>query len=226
MPRTCTRSITRSQARAPRSQCAAPSRPSRWVVQPTRPWKVRCPCTAPAHCLYPTSFRAAPPLTPPRPHVHSDFWAADVVRESPSEQRPALLLSALRAQYAANSALAPILLETAPKMLVCVDIDPWLGMQATAAHCHFADASMLTHGSHSPLRTPACAVTPTTLVTPAPLLSIRHRVVSRAGRTPTARLSRPCATSCSRGGVLVDVPQHTSRATGDPHTSFGRGERS
>jgi len=50
------------------------------------------------------------------------------------ERRRALLAEAIDAQYrseaAASSGLKAHLLETSPKRVVCVDIDPWLGMQA------------------------------------------------------------------------------------------------
>ena len=51
------------------------------------------------------------------------------------ELTPAPLHSSRQVQYtsntAASSGLKDHLLATAPKKIVCVDIDPWLGMQAS-----------------------------------------------------------------------------------------------
>ena len=61
-----------------------------------------------------------------------EFWRA--MDGETIERRRELLGEAIRAQYAsegaASSGLRQHLLETAPKMIVCVDTDPWLGMQA------------------------------------------------------------------------------------------------
>ena len=62
-----------------------------------------------------------------------DFWRAK--DDESIERRRELLARAIRTQYlgdaAATSGLKAHLLETAPKTIVCVDIDPWLGMQAS-----------------------------------------------------------------------------------------------
>ena len=60
---------------------------------------------------------------------------ADAVADLPSsEQRAAAVLSAVRAQYASEAAegsgLAAHLLATGDKLLACVDLNPWLGIQA------------------------------------------------------------------------------------------------
>jgi len=51
------------------------------------------------------------------------------------ERRRELLVEAIEAQYcseaAETSGLKAHLIETAPKTIICVDIDPWLGMQAS-----------------------------------------------------------------------------------------------
>ena len=55
-------------------------------------------------------------------------------RSNPRKRREALLKRALAAQYAtpaaAESGLVAHLLATADQLLVNVDVDPWLGMQA------------------------------------------------------------------------------------------------
>ena len=61
-----------------------------------------------------------------------ECWRA--LESEPMERRRALLAEAIDAQYrtegARSSGLTAHLLATAPKLVVCVDIDPWLGMQA------------------------------------------------------------------------------------------------
>jgi len=62
-----------------------------------------------------------------------ELWRA--MESETIERRRELLIEAIRVQYsseaAAASGLKAALLETAPKTIVCVDIDPWLGMQAS-----------------------------------------------------------------------------------------------
>ena len=64
-----------------------------------------------------------------------EFWRAQVVdAAAEAAGREALLKRALAAQYAtpaaAESGLVAHLLATADQLLVNVDVDPWLGMQA------------------------------------------------------------------------------------------------
>ena len=62
-----------------------------------------------------------------------EWWSE--VRESESlDRRRAMLAEAIDVQYrtekAEASGLRAHLLSTSPKTIICVDIDPWLGMQA------------------------------------------------------------------------------------------------
>ena len=63
-----------------------------------------------------------------------DYYRSPPVGDATTEQRRALLAAAVRAQLgsaaAAASGLRDHLLETGDRTVVCVDIDPWLGMQA------------------------------------------------------------------------------------------------
>lgn len=60
------------------------------------------------------------------------YWRSDAVESAGLEARGTLLAAALRAQYLGEggAALLAHLLETADKLIVNVDVDPWLGMQA------------------------------------------------------------------------------------------------
>ena len=64
-----------------------------------------------------------------------DFWRAAEAAGETLDRRRQMLAEAIDVQYrteaAATSGLRAHLLETAPKTLICVDIDPWLGMQAS-----------------------------------------------------------------------------------------------
>jgi predicted NAD-dependent protein-ADP-ribosyltransferase YbiA (DUF1768 family) len=61
-----------------------------------------------------------------------DCWRS--MDGEPCERRRERLALAIAAQYssdaAVSSGLRMHLLDTAPKTIICVDIDPWLGMQA------------------------------------------------------------------------------------------------
>ena len=60
------------------------------------------------------------------------YWRSDAVSDAGLDARGALLEAALRAQYlgAGGGALLSHLLGTGDKLIVNVDVDPWLGMQA------------------------------------------------------------------------------------------------
>ena len=63
-----------------------------------------------------------------------ECWRAMEEAGASLERRREKLAEAIGVQYrtraAADSGLRAHLLETTPKTIVCVDIDPWLGMQA------------------------------------------------------------------------------------------------
>lgn len=56
--------------------------------------------------------------------------SAEAQRPDWRESRESLLIEALRAKFKAHPALVDVLLATGEKTLVCIDTDPWAGMQS------------------------------------------------------------------------------------------------
>ena len=60
------------------------------------------------------------------------YWRSPAISEASLDEREQRLVAALHAQYRSEggAALLAALGETGQRMVVCVDVDPWLGMQA------------------------------------------------------------------------------------------------